>query len=134
MQAVRPLSHECRWTTHSLLGRAPLSLLFHGCQFKGPFLLAKVQFPIINVDFLRQFKLLLDPAANCLVDTINTQLLPTVWSMRSQPEPVATAVKAASSAIGQAFLLQVKAQEQAPFSPTGCSQIGPPSRTVTAVA
>jgi hypothetical protein len=34
-----------------------------------PFLLAKVQFPIIGVDFLRHFKLLVDPAANPLVDT-----------------------------------------------------------------
>ncbi len=65
-------------------GERRLSLTFHGRLFVWPFLLAKVQFPIIGVDFLRHFKLLVDPAANRLVDTVSTQLLPTVSSVRSQ--------------------------------------------------
>jgi len=58
-------------------GERRLTLSFHGRLFVWPFLLAKVQFPIIGVDFLRHFKLLVDPAANRLVDTVSTQLLPT---------------------------------------------------------
>jgi hypothetical protein len=50
-QAVQPSSEGCRWTTHSLLGRAPV--VFHGHLFEWPILLARVQFPIIGVDFLR---------------------------------------------------------------------------------
>ena len=68
-------------------GERRLSLVFHGRRFEWPFLLAKVQFPIIGVDFLRHFRLLVDPAANRLVDTVSTQPLPTVSSVRSQPVP-----------------------------------------------
>ncbi len=50
-------------------GERRLSLTLHGRLFVWQFLLAKVQFPIIGVDFLRHFKLLVDPAANPLVDT-----------------------------------------------------------------
>jgi hypothetical protein len=66
-------------------GERRLTLFFHSRLFVWPFLLAKVQFPIIGVDFLRHFKLLVDPAANRLIDTVSTQLLPTVSSVRSQP-------------------------------------------------
>ena len=66
-------------------GERRLSLIFHTRRFEWPFLLAKVQFPIIGVDFLSHFKLLVDPAANRLVDTVSTQHLPTVSSVRSQP-------------------------------------------------
>jgi hypothetical protein len=34
------------------------ALVFHGRRFEWPFLLAEVQLPIIGVDFLRHFKLL----------------------------------------------------------------------------
>ncbi len=71
-------------------GERWLSLTCHSRLFAWPFLLAKVQFPIIGIDFLRHFKLLVDPAANRLVDTVSTQLLPTVSSVRSQPEPAET--------------------------------------------
>jgi hypothetical protein len=39
-------------------GECRLSLVFHGRRFEWPFLLAKVQLPIIGVDILRHFKLL----------------------------------------------------------------------------
>jgi hypothetical protein len=45
-----------------------LHLSFGGSRFSWSFLLAAVQFPIIGVDFLRNFGLLVDPAANQLVD------------------------------------------------------------------
>ena len=76
-------------------GERQMALIFHGRRFEWPFLLAKVQFPIIGVDFLRHFKLLVDPAAGRLVDTVSTQHLPTVSCVRSQPDPVATAATAA---------------------------------------
>jgi len=44
-------------------GERQMALIFHGRIFEWPFLLAKVQFPIIGVDFLRHFRLLVDPAA-----------------------------------------------------------------------
>jgi hypothetical protein len=98
-------------------GERRLSLTCHGRLFTWPFLLAKVQFPIIGVGFLRHFKLLVDPAANRLVDTVSTQLLPTVSSVGSQPEPA-----------------EVHVKDPAPASQPGCSQNSQPSRAVTAVA
>jgi hypothetical protein len=88
-------------------GERRLSLIFHGRRFEWLFLLAKVQFPIIGVDFLRHFKLLVDPAANRLVDTVSTQLLPTVSSMRSQPEPADTSAMAAATPAGRPTQTQV---------------------------
>jgi hypothetical protein len=44
------------------------TLSFQGRRFSWTFLLAAVSFPIIGVDFLRHFKLMVDPAANALVD------------------------------------------------------------------
>jgi hypothetical protein len=88
-------------------GERRLSLVLHGCRFEGPFLLARVQFPIIGMDFLRHFKLLVDPAASRLVDTVSTQLLPTVSSVRSQPEPAETSAMAAATPAGQAAQAQV---------------------------
>jgi hypothetical protein len=73
-----------------------LSLVFHGHRFKWPFLLAIVQFPIIGVGFLRHFKMMVYSAASHLVDTVSTQLLPTVSIMCSHPELAATAAKAAA--------------------------------------
>jgi hypothetical protein len=91
-------------------------------------MLAKVQFPNIGVDFLRHFKLLVDPAANGLVDTISTQLLPTVSSLRSQPEPAESSAMAAATPVGR------PAYSHVPASQPGCSQSGQPARAVTAVA
>jgi hypothetical protein len=98
-----------------------LSLVFHGRRFEWPFLQARVQFPIIGVDFLRHFKLLVDPAASRLVDTVSTQLLPTVSSVRSQPEPVETSAMAAAAPAGRAAQAQVHAQGSAPAPHPGCS-------------
>jgi hypothetical protein len=77
-------------------GERRLSLVFHGHRFEWPFLLAMVQFPIISLDFLRHFKLMVYSAASHLVDTVSTHLLPTVSRMCSHPELAATMAKAAS--------------------------------------
>ncbi len=115
-------------------GERRLTLSFHGRLFVWPFLLAKVQFPIIGVDFLRHFKLLVDPAENRLVDTVSTQLLPTVSSVRSQPEPAETSATAAATPVGRHAASQVHVTDPAPASQPGCSQSGQPARAVTAIA
>jgi hypothetical protein len=115
-------------------GERRFSLTFHGRLFVWPFLQAKVQFPIIGVDFLRHFKLLVDPAANHLVDIVSTQLLPTVSSVRSQPEPAKTSAMATATPVGRPAASQVHVTDPAPASQPGCSQSGQPARAVTAVA
>jgi hypothetical protein len=112
-------------------GERRLSLTFHGRLFVWLFLLAKVQFPIIGVDFLRHFKLLVDPAANRLVDTVSTQLLPTV---SSQPESAETSAMAAATPVGRPAASQVHVTDPPPASQPGCSQSGQPARALTAVA
>jgi hypothetical protein len=54
-------------------GERAVQLNFHGRWFKWTFLLADFTFAIIGVDFLRSHKLLVDPAANRLVDTASFQ-------------------------------------------------------------
>jgi hypothetical protein len=49
-------------------GEKKLDLSLHGCHFLWVFLLEVVQFPILGVDFLRHFNLILDPTADRLVD------------------------------------------------------------------
>jgi hypothetical protein len=51
-----------------------LDLSFHGRHFLWMFLLAAVQFPFLGVDFLRPLNLVVDPAADRLVD--QTTLVP----------------------------------------------------------
>jgi hypothetical protein len=51
-----------------VLGGKALLLSFDGKDFSWPFLLAAVHFPIIGVEFLRHYGLLVDPAGNRLVD------------------------------------------------------------------
>jgi hypothetical protein len=47
--------------------------------------LANVKFPIIGVDFLRHFKLSVNPAAACLVDTASSQSFATVSAVAAVP-------------------------------------------------
>jgi hypothetical protein len=51
-------------------GERQFQPLLNGKVFTWPFLLAAVQFPIIWVDFLRHFGLLVDPLGNRLVDRL----------------------------------------------------------------
>jgi hypothetical protein len=41
------------------------TFMFHGRSFTWNFLLAAVSFPIVGVDFLRHFQLMVDPALTC---------------------------------------------------------------------
>jgi hypothetical protein len=84
-------------------GSQPMDLLFHGRRFGWTLLLADVQFPIIGVDFLRHFHLMVDPAANRLVDKRSSQELSTISSIASgvagvkaPPRSPATARQAAT--------------------------------------
>ncbi len=54
-------------------GEKRFQLSFNGRVFNWPFLLAAVQFPILGVDFLRYFGLLVDPAGDRLVDRLTRQ-------------------------------------------------------------
>jgi hypothetical protein len=54
-------------------GERQFRLSFNGKVFLWPFLLAAVQFPILGVDFLRHFGLLVDPAGDRLVDRLTGQ-------------------------------------------------------------
>jgi hypothetical protein len=76
-----------------------------------------------------------DHAASRLVDTVSTQLLPTVSSIRSHPEPPAeTLVMVAATPAGQAATAQVHTQGSTLAPHPGCSQSGQPDRAVTTVA
>jgi hypothetical protein len=48
-------------------GERRLELSFSGRRFQWTFLLAAVQFPILGIDFLRNFRLLVDPAVGSLL-------------------------------------------------------------------
>ena len=65
------------------------------------FLLADVQFAILGVDFLRSHKLLVDPAANCLVDTASLQSFDTAAEV-SSPAAAACAACGIHLAAGSA--------------------------------
>jgi hypothetical protein len=79
-------------------GERAVQLDFHGRRFERTFLLADVSFAIIGVDFLRSHKLLVDPAANRLVDTASLQSFATVSAaaacaastVQSPPSPDST--------------------------------------------
>jgi hypothetical protein len=77
-------------------GEKSISLQLYNRKFTWTFLLAAVSFPIIGVDFLRHFKLLIDPAANRLVDTTSCQAFSTMSSLAM---PAVTAVAAAAAAL-----------------------------------
>ncbi len=53
-----------------------------------------MKFPIIGVDFLRHFKLSVNPAAACLVDTASSQSFATVSALAAVPLPPAAALNA----------------------------------------
>jgi hypothetical protein len=59
-------------------GERKTDLIFNGRRFAWTFLLADVQFPIIGVDFLRHFCLLVDITAGRLVDTASSQSFPII--------------------------------------------------------
>jgi hypothetical protein len=59
-------------------GERKTYLIFNGRRFAWIFLLADVQLPIIGVDFLRHFRLLVDIAADHLVDTASSQSFPII--------------------------------------------------------
>jgi hypothetical protein len=62
-------------------GEKTFDLSFQGRRFSWTFLLAAVSFPFIGVDFLRHFKLMVDPAANALVDKCSRESFATISSL-----------------------------------------------------
>jgi hypothetical protein len=43
-------------------------LIFGGCRYVWHFLLAAIKFPIVEMDFLKHFQLLMDPAGQQLLE------------------------------------------------------------------
>jgi hypothetical protein len=74
--AATPSGPKLRGAAGQLIpcwGERTLNLSFQGKHFTWTFLLAAVSFPIIGVDFLRHFRLMVDPAANALVDKCSAE-------------------------------------------------------------
>jgi hypothetical protein len=86
-------------------GEKEIELSFHGRLFRWTFLLAAVQFPILGVDFLHHFKLLVDPAANRLI-AAGAISSPPSGGLIHQPSSACTAVvpgvKVPSGSLGTA--------------------------------
>jgi hypothetical protein len=59
-------------------GEKELTLSFHGAAYTWIFLLADVSFPILGIDFLRHFHLVVDAAGGQLVDTRTMRVFPAV--------------------------------------------------------
>jgi hypothetical protein len=78
-------------------GKRTLALSFHGRKFSWTFLLAAVSFPIIGVDFLGHHLLMVDPAANTLVDRQSKECFATVSTLMTAQPPTLT--PAASSSV-----------------------------------
>ncbi len=76
-----------------MLGERQFQLLLDGKTFNWPFLLAAVQFPIIGVDFLRHYGLLVDPAGNRLVDRLTLQAFPGSPREHGDLVPVASSLQ-----------------------------------------
>ncbi len=68
-------------------------LSLNGRRFEWTFLLAAASYPIIGVDILRHYGLLVNPAANRLVDPKNCESITTVPCLSS---PAASAVTLAA--------------------------------------
>ncbi len=75
-------------------GEKEFELSFNNKKFKWPLLLAAVKFPILGVDFLRHHRLLVDPAANCLVSAASAAVAAVVSTMLPPHQPTACAASA----------------------------------------
>ncbi len=103
--SILPFSSSSRATGPSLTGPAdeaipcwgevPLSVNFGGKLFQWTFLRVAVQFPILGVDFLHGHPLLVDVAANCVVQKATNRR----FFMQASPSgPTTAAVTAAVAA------------------------------------
>ncbi len=82
--AATPSGPKLRGAAGQLIpcwGEKTMNLSFQGKHFTWTFLLAAESFPIIDVDFLRHFRLMVDPAANALVDKCSAESFATVSAL-----------------------------------------------------
>ncbi len=100
-----------------------MNLSFQGKHFTWTFLLAAVSFPIIGVDFLRHFRLMVDPAANALVDKCSAESFATVSALTL----AASAVSGQRSAAGHPAHRSSVTGQQSPFLSHRSSVTGPQS-------
>ncbi len=99
-------------------GEQQFHLLFNGKAFSWPFLLAAVQFPIIGVDFLRHYGLLVDPVGNQLVDRLTLQAFHGCPPDSGGPLSVASSLRPAASSSSAGALLSTV------YSATCGTQVG----------
>ncbi len=89
-------AHQSRLAADYLLGGKEDRPGLPWTPFSRTSLLADVQFPIIGGNFLRQNRLLADPTANPLMDTLSFESFPTVTEQGSAvaavDSPTATAI------------------------------------------
>ncbi len=83
-----------------MLGEREVQLKLSGQRFKWTFLQAKVQMAILGIDFLRAFKLSVDPAADKLVQCSTGLTLSTI-SLFSGPTASAIVSSADPGSLGQ---------------------------------
>jgi hypothetical protein len=82
--AATPSGPKLRGAAGQLIpcwGEKTFDLSFQERHFSGTFLFCFVSFPIIGVDFLRHFKLMVDPAANALVDKCSAESFTMVFAV-----------------------------------------------------
>ncbi len=121
-------------------GEQQFQLSFTGKAFSWPFLLAAVQFPIIGVDFLCHFGLLVDPASNQLVDRLTMRAIPgcppepgVSFSMASslqpslQPSMAESLFSLASPQVHRSLHIGLPAGPPASSPPTGLYSSSPAS-------
>jgi hypothetical protein len=116
--AATPSGPKLRGAAGQLIpcwGEKTFDLSFQGRHFSWTFLLAAVSFPIIGVDFLRHFKLMVDPAANALVDKCSRES----FAMVSTLTAAATVDSGPPPAAQPAALLSYRPPQSPASSVTG---------------
>jgi hypothetical protein len=85
------------------LGEKKLAVEFSGRRFEWTFLLAKVNFAILGADFLKHFNLIVDLAANQIVDAVSLQRFAAGPPAATNAPPASRGLFAAIEATPPAF-------------------------------
>jgi hypothetical protein len=118
--AALPSGPKLRRAAGQLLpcwGEKTINLSFQGKHFTWTFLLAAVSFPIIGVDFLCHFGLMVDPAANALVDKCSAESFATVSALTTAASADSGPPPAAQFTSPQSPVLSHRSSVTGPQSP-----------------
>ncbi len=80
-----------------------MAVEFSGRRFDWTFLLAKVNFAILGADFLKHFNLIVDLAANQIVDTVSLQRFAAFATVATDAPPASRGLFATIEATAPAF-------------------------------